>query len=236
MDLHLTRAVFLRRYQRFFADVRLADGRVVQAHVPNTGSMRSLQTAGVEAWLAPAADPARKLRWTLVLLGTPAGGLAVVDTGLPNKVVAEGVAAGAVPELAGYAACRREAPYGSRGSRCDLLLTAPGRADCYVEVKNVTMASEVVPGRADFPDAVTERGSKHLAELADLARAGTRAVQFFLVDRSDCTAAGIASGIDPGYAAALGRAVAAGVEVVCYRADIAPTRVAVGAACPFTSP
>lgn len=236
MDIQLTRAVFLRRYKRFFADVRLADGSVVQAHVPNTGSMRSLQTPEVEAWLTPASDPGRKLRWTLTLLGTPGGGLALVDTGLPNRLVAEGVVAGTVPELAGYALCRREAAYGSRGSRCDLLLTAPGRADCFVEIKNVTMASETHPGRADFPDAVTERGAKHLAELTDLARDGKRAVQFFLVDRSDCDHAGIAAAIDPDYAAALTLAVAAGVEVVCYRAALAPDRVTVGRACPFTAP
>lgn len=235
MDLDLVRATFLRRYQRFFADVRLADGQVVQAHVPNTGSMRSLLTPEVDAWLAPARNPARTLRWTLVLLATPDGGLAVVDTSLPNRLVAEGIADGAIPELAGYPRRRREVPYGTRGSRIDLLLEG-GAGDCHVEIKNVTLAAEDDPRRADFPDAVTERGRKHLQELADLARQGRRCVQFYLLDRSDRDHLGIADGIDPAYADALQGAMADGVEVLCYRADISPQRIAIGRRCGFRFP
>jgi len=231
----LVGARFLRRYQRFFADVRLADGNVVQAHVPNTGSMRSLVDAETQAWLRPASDPTRKLRWTVVLLATPKGGLAVVDTGLPNAVVAAGVTAGLVPELSGYASLRREVPYG-RASRIDLYLEHPERPPCLVEIKNVTMASVGNVERADFPDAVTTRGRTHLHELALQARAGRRCVQFFLVDRSDCTTCGIASAIDPAYAEALLQAMAAGVEVLAYRADISPHGVSVGTRCPFVIP
>lgn len=235
MQLDLVRATFLRRYQRFLADVRLADGQVVQAHVPNTGSMRSLLTSEVDAWLAPARDPQRRLRWTLVLLATPDGGLAVVDTGLPNQVVAEGIATGRIPELAGYGRLRREVAYGTRGSRIDLLLEDDATSsDCHVEVKNVTLAA--ADGRADFPDAVSARGRKHLEELADLARQGRRSVQFYLLDRSDRTAVGIASSIDPQYACALQQARSAGVEVLCYRASITPEAVVIGQRCPFAAP
>jgi len=229
----LIHATFLRRYQRFFADVQLDDGTVVVAHVPNTGSMRTLQTTGVDAWLTPAADPQRKLRWTLTLLGTPDGGLALVDTGLPNRLVAEAVAAGRVPALAGYAALRREAPFGTRGSRCDLLLTDPARPPCYVEIKNVTMASASVTTRADFPDSPTERGRKHLAELTDLARSGTRAVQFYVLGRTDRTSVGLAQDIDPAYAAALATAQAAGVEVVCHGVDLSTSSISLTGPVPF---
>ena len=231
----LIEARFLRRYQRFFADVRLADGSVVQAHVPNTGSMRTLLAGEATAWLRPADNPHRKLHWTLVLLATPDGGLAVVDTALPNAVVAAGIAAGLVPELAGYASLRREVPYGL-ASRIDLRLEHPERPACLVEIKNVTMASSEDAQRADFPDAVTVRGRTHLSELAAQARVGQRCVQFFLVDRSDREACGIASEIDPAYAHALREAMVAGVEVLAYRADISPHGIAIGTRCPFVVP
>lgn len=231
MELTLVRGIFRRRYNRFLADVDL-DGRTVTVHVPNTGSMATLNDPGVDAWLNPASTPGRKLPFTLTLLGLTDGGLALVDTGLPNALVAEGVAAGAIPELAGYTQVRREVAYGSRGSRIDLLLTAPGRPACHVEVKNVTMRSPSTAGRADFPDARTTRGLKHLEELSDVARAGGRAVQFFLVSRSDCHRAGIAATIDASYAQALVQAVAAGVEVIAYRAELSPTCATVGRPCP----
>ncbi|HEX3134761.1 MAG TPA: DNA/RNA nuclease SfsA [Planctomycetota bacterium] len=242
MELDLIRGTFLRRYKRFLADIELPAGtpggqrRLVTVHVPNTGSMKTLLTPGMDAWLRPATDPKRKLPFTLVLLGLPAGGLAVVDTNLPNRVVADGIAAGEIPELAGYSSCRREVTYGSRSSRIDLLLESPGRPPCYVEVKNNTMASQATPGRSDFPDAVTERGRKHLAELSDVARGGGRAVQFYLVDRSDCERSGIAAGIDPAYAIAVHEAIAAGVEILCYRAEISPQVISVGRRCDFDSP
>jgi sugar fermentation stimulation protein A len=232
----LVPGTFLRRYKRFFADVRLADGSVVVAHVPNTGSMRTLLNEGSPAWLTPAADSARKLRWTLTLLGTPDGGMALIDTGLPNRLVADAVAAGRIPELAGYATCRREVAYGTRGSRCDLWLEDPTRPPCVVEIKNVTMAADGKAQRADFPDSPTERGRKHLAELADCARAGQRAVQFYLLGRTDRQEVGIAHEIDPVYAAALRDALAAGVEVLCYSVTLSPGRVALEGRCAFTPP
>ncbi len=231
--LDLVPARFLRRYRRFLADVEL-DGREVTVHVPNTGSMATLNTPGMTAWLAKAANPDRKLAWTLVLIGTPGGGLAVIDTGLPNRLAHAAVAAGIVPELAGYAVVRREVRYGVN-SRADLHLTGhPTRSDAWVEVKNTTMLG--APGRADFPDAVTERGRKHLHELAAVARAGGRAVQWFLVDRTDCDACGIAGAIDPAYAQALREAAAAGVEIIAWRADLSPTAARLARAVPVAMP
>lgn len=231
METPLVRGIFHRRYNRFLADVAI-DGRTLTVHVPNTGSMATLTDPGVEAWLRPATTPDRKLPYTLVLLGLRDGGLALVDTALPNALVADGIAQGLIPELAGYATVRREVAYGSRSSRIDLLLTAPDRPVCHVEVKNVTMRSPTVAGRADFPDARTTRGAKHLEELADVARAGGRAVQFYLLSRTDCDRVGFARAIDPSYAETLERAVAAGVEVIAYRAEVAPDRLSVGRRCP----
>lgn len=222
----LVRARFVRRYKRFLAEVVLDDS-VEVVHVPNTGSMATLLHEGVDAWLAPAANRKRKLPCTLVLLGLPDGGLALIDTSQPNRLVYDAIVAGGIQELAGYAQHRREVPIGSAGSRCDLLLTADDGRRCWVEIKNCTqLGSE--PGRCDFPDAVTERGARHLHELADRVAAGDRAVQFYLLSRSDCDRVGIARGIDPAYGAALDAALTAGVEVLVYRALLSPAGQGVG--------
>jgi len=201
---------FLRRYQRFFAEVEVGSERIT-AHCPNTGSLLGCLEPGSRAWLRDSGNPARKLRYTWQAVR--AGGAWVnVDTSLPNRVVAEAVAAGQVPELAGYAAQRREVAYG-RGSRIDLLLEDPERGSCHVEVKSTTLAED---GVGLFPDAVTERGTKHLGELARLARRGQRAVQFFFVSRADVEVFRPADRIDPVYGRALRRAAAAGVEVLAW--------------------
>ncbi len=241
MKLDLVPGRLLRRYKRFFADVRLDDGRLVVAHCPNTGSMRTLLNPQAKAWLRHDQAPHRKLAWTLTLLGVPGGGLALVDTALPNRIVEEGVKGRRIVELEGYQRLRREVPYGRQKSRIDLILEEPqpgnGHAGpCYVEIKNNTMASLSVEERSDFPDSPTARGLRHLQELTDLARRGVRAVQFYLVARTDCQSAGIASGIDPDYAHGVRRALGAGVEFIAYRAEVRRDRITVGKRCRFFPP
>jgi sugar fermentation stimulation protein A len=216
----------VRRYQRFFAEVEtdaveLAGGARLIAHCPNTGSLLGCLAPGSRVWLRDSENPARKLRftWQAVRVGRT---WVNVDTALPNRVVAEAASAGRVPELAGYARLRREVPYG-RGSRIDLLLEDDARGTCHVEVKSTTLAED---GAALFPDAVTERGTKHLLELTRLARRGMRAVQFFFVSRGDVELFRPADAIDPEYGRALRRAVAAGVEVLAYAARVEARRLA----------
>jgi sugar fermentation stimulation protein A len=207
----------VRRYKRFLADVELVGGEVVVAHCANPGSMLGLQEAGAEVWLSRAQNPKRKLGYTWELMRVD-GRLVGINTHHPNAIVAEAVAAGAVPELAGYSGLRREVPYG-RNSRIDLLLEAEDRPICYVEVKNVHLRRE---GPAEFPDSVTVRGAKHLVELGDMMAAGHRAVMFYLVQREDCERFRIAADIDPAYAVALEKARARGVETICYCCKISP--------------
>ncbi len=221
----LLRGTLLRRYKRFLSDVALEDGTEVTAHCPNPGAMLGLKEPGSEVWLSPATDPKRKLRftWELIRVGD---GLVGINTGRPNAIVTEAIEAGAIPELAGYDGLRREVRYG-KNSRIDILLTADGRPDCYVEIKNVHLQRE--PGLAEFPDSVTKRGAKHLDELADMAGQGARAVMFYLVQREDCDRFAIAADIDPAYNAALERALAAGVEMVCYACRLTRDAIEVGA-------
>jgi len=217
----LIRGRLVRRYKRFLSDVELASGEQVVAHCANPGSMLGLADPGAEVWLSPSRNPARKLKysWELVAAGD---GLVGINTGHPNAIVAEALAGDRIPELTGYQNRRREVRYG-RNSRIDLLLEQEGRPPCYVEVKNVTLKRGAEA--AEFPDAVTQRGTKHLAELAQMARSGARAVMFFLVQRGDCERLEIAGDIDPDYQSAFTAALADGVEAICYDCHVAPEAI-----------
>ena len=211
----------LRRYQRFLADVDTAAG-ILTAHCPNTGSMQGCAEPGMRVWLSPATNPARKLAWTWELVEALPGVVVGMHTGRSNALVREAIEAGRVPELAGYATIRPEVKYGE-GSRIDLLLTAPGRPDCYVEVKNVTAA---VAGHIGyFPDAVTTRGTKHLREMSAMIAAGHRAVLVFCVQRGDVDCVRPADHIDPVYGRTLREALAAGVEVIALGATVTPAGI-----------
>lgn len=208
----LVRATLVRRYKRFLSDHRLDAGGIVTAHCANPGRMIGIADPGVTTWLQPAANPDRKLRWDWELVEAD-GATVGCHTGKPNRLVEEAILAGTIPELAGYAAARREAPYGER-SRIDILLSGPGRPDCYVEVKNCHMRRG--PALAEFPDAVTARGARHMGQLAAMAEAGHRAVLVYCIQRMDCDGFTTAADIDPVYDAALRDALSRGVEACAY--------------------
>lgn len=218
----LVAGTLLQRYKRFLADVRLEDGSVVTAHCANSGSMLGCQAPGSPVRLSHKPDPRRKLpySWELVQVGATWVG---VNTSLPNRLVAEAIQAGRIPELAGYATLKPEQKYGVN-SRVDLLLSDPERGLCYVEVKNVTLADGEL---ALFPDSVTERGAKHLRELSRMVQEGHRAVMVYLVQREDCRRFRPAESIDPTYAREFELALAAGVEALCYTCTVSPEGIAV---------
>lgn len=215
----LYEGTLIRRYQRFLADVQLDDGTQVTAHTPNTGSMMGCALPGNRVLLSISPNPGRKYphSWELV----QADGVWVgINTMLPNLLAKEAILNGTIAELSGYAEIRGEVPYGT-GSRIDLLLSGE-RGKCYVETKNVTLVRERC---ALFPDAVSERGQKHLRELMEMVRQGHRAVNLFVVQRGDGDALSPADAIDPAYGRLLREAAAAGVELLAYQALVTPGEV-----------
>jgi sugar fermentation stimulation protein A len=227
----LVRGRLARRYKRFFADVILDDGVELTVHCPNPGAMLGMNTAGMAVWVSRSENPKRKLAHTLELVEAD-GGPVGVNTMLPNRLVAEALAASAIPELAGYPTVRAEVKYGL-GSRVDFLLGGDGRPPCWVEVKSVTLRR--ADGVAEFPDCVSDRGLRHLAELRAMVEAGDRAVMLFVVQRADCESFDVAADIDPAYAAGLVAAVAHGVEVLCYDCQISPEGIRLSRPLPWRS-
>lgn len=219
----LLRGTLVKRYKRFLADVTLENGSTVTAHCANSGSMLSVKEPGSEVWLSPATNPNRKLKytWELIRVGDT---LAGINTQHPNRLVEEAIVDGAITELSGYATLRREVKYG-KNSRIDLLLEDDAKPSCYVEVKNCTLRRG--NGPIEFPDAVTARGAKHLAELSNMVAEGYRAVMMYLVQREDGDHFTVAGDIDPAYAEALQDAMDKGVEAVCYRCRLSPEEIVV---------
>jgi len=213
----LVRGTLIQRYKRFLADVKLDDGRLVTATCPNTGSMLGLKAPGSTVWLSESDSPTRKYRYTWELVEADLGKgpvLVGINTGLPNKLVAEAIEAKRIEPLAGYESVRREVKYG-RNSRIDLLLECPAKGLCYVEIKNVHLSRK--HGLAEFPDSVTERGVKHLSEMSDMVRQGHRAVMVFLIQRNEVKRLAFARDIDATYGQAFDAARAAGVEAIALR-------------------
>jgi sugar fermentation stimulation protein A len=225
----MARGVIVQRYKRFFVDMVLDDGREITAHVPNPGAMLGLKDPGLAAWVSWSGDPKRKLPWTLQLVEAD-DGLVGVNTMNPNKLVAEALAADAIPELSGYAVIRPEVKY-SEASRVDFLLTHPDRPPCWLEVKNCHYRRDGT--LAEFPDCVAARSAKHLKDLAAEVAKGARAVQLFVIQRTDCDSFAACEDLDPVYARGLSDAAAAGVEVLCYRCDISPTEVRISRRIPW---
>jgi sugar fermentation stimulation protein A len=226
-------ATLVRRYKRFLADAVLPGGEEITVHVANPGAMTGLAAPGSRVFLSRSDKPGRKLpySWELVEVDLGSGlELVGVNTAHPNVIAGHALAAGAIEGLAGYASVRREVKYG-QGSRVDFLLESPDRPPCYVEVKNVHLMRE--PRRAEFPDAVTARGARHLDELAAMVAAGHRAVMLYLIQIGSADRFALARDIDRRYGEAFDRARAAGVEALAYRCTISPEGIMLDRAVPI---
>ena len=221
------RAVFLAREKRFLVHV-LLDGRPVTVHTNNSGSMLGLLRPGMDVFLSPAASAKRRLPYTLELV-RPHGDWVGVNTLTPNRLLRRAWETRAMPELHGYEEFSPEAKYGQ--SRLDARLTGPD-GEFWIEAKNVTMVEDDV---ACFPDAVTERGQKHLRELMELAGHGVRVGVFLAVQRPDGHCFGPADFIDPRFAELFWQAADAGVEFLPHVVHAGPQGIALGERLPLVS-
>ena len=207
--------ILIRRYKRFLADVELKDGTIVTAHCPNTGSMAGCSQPGQPVYLSTHNNPKRKLKYTWELIKMPTS-LVGVNTLVPNRLVVESIRAGVVPELSGYESVDQEVKINDH-TRLDFMLTGYRGKRCYGEIKNCTLVND---GVAAFPDAVTARGLKHIAELEALAESGHRCVMFYFIQRMDARVFKPADHIDPEYGKGLRRALRSGVEILAYDVTI----------------
>ncbi|MDA8866303.1 DNA/RNA nuclease SfsA [Porticoccaceae bacterium] len=223
-------AKFIKRYKRFFSDVITEQGDALTLHCPNTGSMKNCLVAESACWYSLSNNPKRKLSGTLELVTTEFGNLAGINTHRANHLVKEAILENKISQLTGYENLRTEVKYGKENSRIDLLLEDTEKGLCYVEVKNVTL--EAPNGLVMFPDAVTSRGEKHLRELIDVIDQGHRAVLFFCVQVNNALKMEVASEVDPLYAKTLAKAIAVGVEVIAWRADLSAHEIVLSQAIP----
>lgn len=219
----------IKRYKRFLADVRLSNGDVITVHCPNTGAMTGCAEPGVDVWLSTSANPKRKYPHSWELLQTHAGDFACIHSARANELVKEALEHGVINQLAGYETINTEVKYGDENSRIDLLLEKPTE-HCFVEVKCVTLQCD--QGLGVFPDAVSERGRKHLRELMAMKQQGHRAVLLFCVQHTGIERVAPADRIDAAYAETFRQALAAGVEVLAYRASISAAAMTLQRALP----
>jgi sugar fermentation stimulation protein A len=226
----LISGTLLKRYKRFLADVKLDNGDVVTAHCANTGAMTGCAEPGCKVWLSYHEDPKRKLAYSWQLAQDFDGNWIGINTHNANKLVAEAWQQGKITELSGYEQMQQEVRYGEEKSRIDLLLRGSQRPDCYVEVKSVTLLEK---GVGYFPDAVTERGRKHLRELMKLPQQGIRPVLLFCVQHSGITQVRVANHIDAEYGRLLEQGMAGGLQVICYGCQFSAEKIELNQALDF---
>ncbi|WMC10222.1 DNA/RNA nuclease SfsA [Oceanimonas pelagia] len=215
----LGRGRLIQRYKRFLADI-IVDDQILTLHCPNTGRMTGCAEPGWTVYYSTADNPRRKYAHTWELCRDDAGDFICVNTARANQLVAEALAEQRIPALAGYEQVRAEVRYGAENSRIDFLLSGPGRPDCYVEVKSVTLHEG--EGQGFFPDTQSVRAQKHVRELMECAQAGHRAVMLFCVLHTGIERVSPAEHLDSKYAALVREAVAAGVECLAWKAEISP--------------
>ncbi|WP_139685615.1 DNA/RNA nuclease SfsA [Vibrio tasmaniensis] len=233
-------ATLIKRYKRFLTDIQLPDGSERTIHCANTGAMTGCATPGNTVWYSTSDNAKRKYPNSWEISETDKGHRICVNTARANQLAVEAIENGTIVELLGYNALRTEVKYGSENSRIDILLEDNEKPPCYIEVKSVTLLDDQqmstkqqlstkqqasIEGQGFFPDAVTTRGQKHLRELTEMVESGSRAVLLFTVLHSGIEKVSAAHHIDAKYSLLLKQAQDAGVEVLCYKAELSSTQI-----------
>ena len=200
----------IKRYKRFFVDVQVK-GKVITAHCPNTGSMQGLLKKGNKVWLTKSDNPNRKLKYTLQIIQDNKSKVGV-NTHLTNKIILHALKNNLFKEFDKKIKIRPETKFGSN-TRFDFLITK-NNFKAFVEVKNVTLSR--IKGLAEFPDAVTARGLKHIKELINASNKGYEIFLLYLIQRDDCKSFSIAKDIDIEYSNSLSKAVKKKLNILCY--------------------
>ena len=207
---------FVKRYKRFFVDVKI-DNKIITAHCPNTGSMMGLLSANNKVWLSKSENPERKLKYTLQIIENKKS-MVGVNTHLTNKIVLEALEENSIKELKNLDNIKSEVKFG-KNTRFDFLISKNNKK-IFVEVKNVTLSRK--KGVAEFPDAVTARGLKHINELINASKRGFETYLLFLIQRNDCNQFKIAQDIDPDYYKLLTKAAKKNLNIICYDCKFSP--------------
>ena len=207
---------FVKRYKRFFVDVKI-DNKIITAHCPNTGSMMGLLSANNKVWLSKSENPERKLKYTLQIIENKKS-MVGVNTHLTNKIVLEALEENSIKELKNLDNIKSEVKFG-KNTRFDFLISKNNKK-IFVEVKNVTLSRK--KGVAEFPDAVTARGFKHINELINASKRGFETYLLFLIQRNDCNQFKIAQDIDPDYYKLLTEAAKKKLNIICYDCKFSP--------------
>ena len=217
----LISGVFIKRYKRFFVDVKIKN-KIVTAHCPNTGSMLGLLNKGNKVWLIKSNDPNRKLKYTLQII-EDSGSKIGVNTHLTNKLFLEALESNSLKEFNKGIKIQREVKFG-KNTRFDFLITKK-KNKTLIEVKNVTLKRN--PKIAEFPDAVTSRGAKHINELIKASKKGYEIYLVFIIQREDCNQLSIAKDIDPDYSKSLFKALKKKLNVLSYDCKFSPKGIKV---------
>ena len=206
----LISGIFIKRYKRFFVDVQI-ENKLVTAHCPNTGSMLGLLNEGNKVWLTKSDDPNRKLKYTLQIIEDNKSKVGV-NTHLTNKIVLNALENNLIKEFSKDIKVKPEVRFGE-STRFDFLISKKNYK-AFIEVKNVTLKRK--PKIAEFPDAITSRGAKHIHELIKASKKGYKIYIAFIIQREDCDQLSIASDIDPEYSQILSKAIRNKLKVLCY--------------------
>ena len=206
----LIKGKLIKRYKRFFVDVKL-NKEIVTAHCPNTGSMKGLLDKGNDVFLLKNDDPKRKLKYGLEIIKAGKN-LVGVNTHMANKIVNHGLENNLIKELEDVDKIQAEVFF-NKETRFDFLIEKSEQKS-FIEVKNVTLSR--TSNLAEFPDAKTERGLKHIKELIKAGRKNYQIFILFLIQRNDCNTFSIAEDIDPNYANTLSKAVKNNLKILCY--------------------
>ena len=209
-DKSLISGEFIKRYKRFFVDIKIGKNTVT-AHCPNTGSMMGLLKKGNNVWLSKSDNPKRKLKYTLQIIENQKSKVGI-NTHLTNKIVFDALKKRMIKNFKDINSIQQEVKFGEN-TRFDFLLTQKNNKT-FIEVKNVTLSRE--KQIAEFPDAITSRGLKHIQELLKANKQGFEIYLLFVIQRDDCSKFKLATDIDPKYCELLAKAVKKNLKILCY--------------------